>query len=1031
MYWPMGAAQIYSANRRRRKDQGRHDDLEKDGIEQEEDNDPILGMRTSRNGHLIATITTTTITIWQASPIVVLAAAKRSASSLGSYGPNVAVQLKPDASIAVVQTSNDFLVTYSIVVHPDSRVYQQIHDGSQRKPAGTNSLLLEQERAGYKEVNIKFRMVIRIDAGIAATLALDREVVVATKKPPAVQCIKWTPDDAGRQTSTEMINRMGWMQKGSDITELVYDRAMSLAVWITGTGTAYAVQRLPDSANPSEGNQRLFRGYGFHSADERGTAATKAAINARFSLLAIGCMKGEINVYTARDYAGSIPLSRKLATPASFAITGRITCLSYSPDGYCLVAGYEHGWAMWSAYGKPGASSFAADERLSDMNEELWLKSVSDLSWVSAGFGLLITCIDDSRLWALDMTKNAVTTCFSSANIARTLLLSSSNLMIYRGFDLPTTTTLSADAPLWQHVAIPVGYLMSQRPIRCTVTSLDGRYIAVAGRRGLAHYSLGSSRWKSFDDPEAENAFVVRGGMCWYQHILIAAAESDESYELRLYSRELSLSASSAIHVEQLPSAVVTMSMTGQDSLLVYTSENILYHYVVNASNSGVKLVQVGQLALNGIVRAPARVRAVTWILPDFQLRDGDPSQDVAHASVLFLVDAKLVLLQSSTNEAGLKYDMRVIAHNVEYFDLMRDRGTLVRSPSQSLLESSSGEGSPVSGLHADRGLRDSLWYFDGENMQCWMDVEDILMAASPENDRDIPDPVCITSDFYPTSVMLNRGVVLGLDAELIQRRDVHFAFIRHAIRTQLFLPNVLRRHLSEYDSAAASVLALRYQNLPYFSHALELLLHTVLDDEVDAGLESEDSLMPRVVSFLSSFPDYLDIVVQCTRKTEVRSWRTLFAYLPSPRDLFEESLKKELLKTAGGYLLVLHTFQELETSSEQCTRLLRKAKKAGDWDLCKELARFLMALDESGEILRKALSQMDLEPAMGMNNQTDDNVSMNIPRPTRGQMQQSLNGSVRKSLNAPTKGEQATGSDAVLSPSSTTNSEDYFSSRS
>lgn len=126
---------------------------------------------------------------------------------------------------------------------------------------------------------------------------------------------------------------------------------------------------------------------------------------------------------------------------------------------------------------------------------------------------------------------------------------------------------------------------------------------------------------------------------------------------------------------------------------------------------------------------------------------------------------------------------MRVIAHNVEYFDLMRDRGTLVRSPSQSLPESFSGEGSPVSGLHADRGLRDSLWYFDGENMQCWMDVEDVLMAASPENDRDIPDPVSITNDFYPTSVMLDRGVVLGLDTEMIQRRDVHFAFIRHAIR--------------------------------------------------------------------------------------------------------------------------------------------------------------------------------------------------------------------------------------------------------
>ena len=32
-------------------------------------------------------------------------------------------------------------------------------------------------------------------------------------------------------------------------------------------------------------------------------------------------------------------------------------------------------------------------------------------------------------------------------------------------------------------------------------------------------------------------------------------------------------------------------------------------------------LVQVGQIALHGIVRAPARVRAVSWILPDHQLR--------------------------------------------------------------------------------------------------------------------------------------------------------------------------------------------------------------------------------------------------------------------------------------------------------------------------------------------------------------------------------------------------------------------------
>lgn len=88
-----------------------------------------------------------------------------------------------------------------------------------------------------------------------------------------------------------------------------------------------------------------------------------------------------------------------------------------------------------------------------------------------------------------------------------------------------------------------------------------------------------------------------------------------------MYSRERGLDDSSLLHVEQLPSPVVTMSLTGQDSLLVYTYQNILYHFVINASQAAVTLVQVGQIALNGIVRAPARVRAVNWILPEDQLR--------------------------------------------------------------------------------------------------------------------------------------------------------------------------------------------------------------------------------------------------------------------------------------------------------------------------------------------------------------------------------------------------------------------------
>jgi hypothetical protein len=54
--------------------------------------------------------------------------------------------------------------------------------------------------------------------------------------------------------------------------------------------------------------------------------------------------------------------------------------------------------------------------------------------------------------------------------------------------------------------------------------------------------------------------------------------------------------------------------------LLVYTYENHLYHFIITAAGSNINLVLVGQIALNGIIRAPPRVRALSWILPEDQL---------------------------------------------------------------------------------------------------------------------------------------------------------------------------------------------------------------------------------------------------------------------------------------------------------------------------------------------------------------------------------------------------------------------------
>ncbi|KAI9684775.1 MAG: hypothetical protein M1829_000150 [Trizodia sp. TS-e1964] len=939
-----------------------------------EDN-AIVGVRVARNGQMFATITLNTLTIWQTRPTAVLASVIRSAHSVKTYGHNTSLLLRPDSAIFVVQTNLGYLITYTLATDPNTRVYKpsfvqssSTHSKRQSfvgtKGLGSDRTLLGPgEGGGVREVSIQFRMVIRIDAGISKALALDDELVVATEKPPAIQCIRWTPDSSGAQTSNELLNRMSWISKKTAVTEMVHDRPMNLSAWITSDGMAYAVQRVSEaSPKVPEAQKKLFRGYCFHRPGTDSGSARKVAINARFSLIAVACLNGNIYVYSARDYAGNIPLSHKLYLDISTASSGQIQFLTYSPDGYCLFAGYEKGWMTWSVYGKPGGSSFVADKPTSDLHREGWLLGVRDGSWLAGGAEILLLGQNDDRIWVVEMARCSVVGCFSSANLSRTLLQTNTGLMIYRGYDAPNLTAISAESTLWHQTQIPPGYLVDQWPIRSSVISFDGRYVAVAGRRGLAHYSVNSGRWKTFTNSFMENEFAVRGGMCWHQHILIAAVEADDRFELRLFSRELALDSSLLLHTEVLSAPVVLLAQSSEDSILVYTYENILFHFVIDVRNDSIQLILAGQIAFHGIVRAPARVRGLSWIIPDKQYLEGDPSKDVTTASVLFLVDGKLVLLQPSTTEGGeLKYDMRVIAQNVEYYALMRDQPPLPTSNLEQDIYPNSALTTNSNGISQGSGLRDSLWVFDGNDMRVWTDIQDILRQASIEMSRELPSSILVPVDFYPLSTLLSKGILLGVDPDLVQRRDINFAFFRLSIRTQLFLPQLLRHYLSQFNSPAAFHLSHHYQSLPYFSHALEVLLHDVLDDEVDRSPTPENSLLPAVISFLSSFPDYLDILVQCTRKTEVRSWRTLFAYLPPAQELFEESLQQGLLKTAGGYLLILHNFEELASSSPQLIRLLAKAKEEEDWDLCKELARFLTALDESGVSLREALEMVDL----------------------------------------------------------------------
>lgn len=78
------------------------------------------------------------------------------------------------------------------------------------------------------------------------------------------------------------------------------------------------------------------------------------------------------------------------------------------------------------------------------------------------------------------------------------------------------------------------------------------------------------------------------------------------------------------------------MAVSGEDSLLVYTYENVLLHYIFVSSSKSVKLAHVGQIAFHGIIRAPPRVRAISWILPEEQRGMVSHSESASSLLIVF-----------------------------------------------------------------------------------------------------------------------------------------------------------------------------------------------------------------------------------------------------------------------------------------------------------------------------------------------------------------------------------------------------------
>ena len=169
------------------------------------------------------------------------------------------------------------------------------------------------------------------------------------------------------------------------------------------------------------------------------------------------------------------------------------------------------------------------------------------------------------------------------------------------------------------------------------------------------------------------------------------------------------------------------------------------------------------------------------------------------------------------------------------------------------------------------------------------------LPYMSPEGDIRIPAECC------HLSILTERGIAFGLEQKAsfsealgatmfnVASKVCHLhVFMPTCEQSQLYLFDMVAHLLYKSPEIATSFSQL-HQKHPYFGHAMEVLLHRVLEREWNKMEPfADEAMLPIVVKYLRSFPDFMEVVVRCTRKSEVQMWNHLFAVVGDPRELFE-----------------------------------------------------------------------------------------------------------------------------------------------
>ncbi|XP_026091145.1 guanine nucleotide exchange factor subunit RIC1 isoform X1 [Carassius auratus] len=960
----------------------------------------------------LAVLSETQISIWFSRPSVLIVSYIESGKASAQFGFYQQVEWKPDDSMIAVTAANGYLLLFDIIAGSDEKyLYEPVY------PKGSARVKVT---PGYKEeqcapaLTLEMKKPIDLEAPISCLQTLQEDLLVATADG-YLHMLHWDSVRNGQRAvnlCTIPFSLDLQSSRGGPCLDLggVHIRDMEYCTTLDGFAVVFDDGRL-GFITPTANRLATDQLQGVWAADV--SDGTCVAVNNKYRLMAFGCASGSVLVYMIDSSTGSMQLSHKLElTPKHYPDiwnkTGPVKMLRWSPDCSVVMVTWDcGGLSLWSVFGAHLFCTLGEDFAYrSDGTKKEPLK-ISSMSWGVEGYHLWVISstvpdgaegddkLQQAGILQFQFIKSALTVNPCTSNQEQVLLQGEDRLYLTCGDPTQAHSVSeksssrdsgspvprpSASAPLsqglstllghkhWQVVQIHSTYLETNWPIRFAAIDWSGQCVAVAGRRGIAHYSLYTRKWKLFGNVTQEQNMSVTGGLAWWNDFVVVACYNfiDRQEELRLYVRSSNLDNAFA-SVTKLHASTLLLNVF-RDVVIVFRADCSICLYSIqrrhDSPSPSVSVELLQEVSMSRYIPHPGLVVSVT--LTSVRTETGitlkAPQQACSAESILLNLAGQLIMLQRDRSGPQVR----------EKDTPANQTKLLPFCPPVVLAQCVENVWTTCRSNRKKRHLMEALWLSCGEaGMKVWL----------PLFPRDHRKPHSFLSrrimlpfhiNIYPLTVLFEDALILGASNETVlfdgtgsSSLEALFPFCTVERTSQIYLHHILRQLLVRNLGEQALMLAQSCASLPYFPHVLELMVHVVLEEEATSREPIPDPLLPTVAKFVTEFPLFLQTIVHCARKTEYALWNYLFAAVGNPKDLFEECLMAQDLDTAASYLIILQNMEVPAVSRQHATLLFNTALEQGKWDLCRHMIRFLKAIG-SGESETPPSTPTTQEPSTG-----------------------------------------------------------------